>query len=148
MKTEQLLEYLGEPQSEQELALYAAIQSDVPPAMVSLDDAFNIQELEDHVEDVRDYATPLVGAFLLISLLRLDAAMSKIDRSEPRLGGTDFALIFSLVNGIVKTLGKDFPKKVPKGDAGLYLVARLLVTRLEERNPGIAESVGLNPVAE
>lgn len=137
-----VLDYLGKPESTEELKLYSYIESSTPPDMVSLDDAFNLKELSDHVEDIQDYSSPLVGAFLLVSLLRLDAALSKTHRTA-RLGTSDFTLILSLVTGIMKVLEKDFPKKLPKGDAGIYLVARLLVTRLEERNPGIAESVGL-----
>lgn len=145
MKLDQLLETLGEPQNETELRIYKDLQAGSPVDFEPLICELINPDLEYAAVSLPD-DNYYVYVYLVITLLRLDEYLSR--QARLNIKPNDFALILSLVNGIVKTLGKDFPKKVPKGDAGLYLVARLLVTRLEERNPGIAESVGLNPVAE
>lgn len=43
--------------------------------------------------------------------------------------------------GQLATIAQGY-RKVPAGDAGLYLLCRAFCVRLEERNPGIAIAAG------
>lgn len=54
--------------------------------------------------------------------------------------------IIQLASGIAAILDKSYPQGLPRGDAGLYLGCRILIDKLEESNPGIAESLGLSPL--
>jgi hypothetical protein len=52
------------------------------------------------------------------------------------------ARIFSLASRVAAIFGGQWPKNLPKGDAGLYVICRELAAKLEQSNPGMAESLG------
>jgi hypothetical protein len=43
---------------------------------------------------------------------------------------------------VAAIFGGQWPKNLPKGDAGLYVLCRELAEKLEVSNPGMAESLG------
>lgn len=54
--------------------------------------------------------------------------------------------LLTMLTRIGVILGNDWPQNLPKGDAGLYVLARVFVEKLEASNPGMAEAVGYEPI--
>lgn len=54
----------------------------------------------------------------------------------------NIARILSIATRVGALFGADWPKNLPKGDSGLYVLCRELAAKLEESNPGMAESLG------
>jgi hypothetical protein len=54
--------------------------------------------------------------------------------------------ILSIATRVASLLGNQWPKGLPKGDAGLYVLARSLAEKLERSNPGMAESLSYDPI--
>lgn len=55
--------------------------------------------------------------------------------------------LLSMLTRIATVLGSDWPSNLPKGDAGLYVLARVFVEKLEASNPGLPEAVGYEPIS-
>jgi hypothetical protein len=54
--------------------------------------------------------------------------------------------LLTMLTRIGTILGNDFPANLPKGDAGLYVLARVFVEKLEASNPGLPQAVGYEPI--
>lgn len=54
----------------------------------------------------------------------------------------NLARILSLATRVGTIFGSDWPRNLPKGDSGLYVLCRELAAKLEAANPGLAEELG------